>query len=127
LHPLGAHHRECDVVLDPGGLLGSGEVARGFFEEIEHGGIFERGRVGNVDHHVGALQGSLQAFPGHRVDPRFRRGGQDIMPILAQPFAELGADQPGSADHDNFHDVCLRLLGVRELGGDGLTFKSRRG
>ncbi|MDT4829574.1 hypothetical protein FQZ97_629970 [compost metagenome] len=106
---------------DPGSLFRSGEVTSGLLEEVQHGGIFERRRVGDIDDDIGPFKRPLQAFTGDRVDTGVRRGREDIMPLLAQVRAELGADQAGSANDYDLH-LCVSLrMGAaqRRDQGDG--------
>ncbi|MOA32954.1 hypothetical protein D3C78_1542120 [compost metagenome] len=55
-HPLGADDGKGDVMPDLGSLLRGEDIAPGYFEELQRGGVFERRRVGDVDDHVSALQ-----------------------------------------------------------------------
>lgn len=61
--PVRPDDRQGDVVAYTSGRLRVEEVAGRGLEELEHGGVLERRRVGHVDDHVGALERVSQTSP----------------------------------------------------------------
>ena len=92
-HALGADHRERHVVLDARRLLGREQVAGRGLEELEHRRVLERGRVGDVDDDVGALEHLGQAFAGERVDAGVGRRRDRLVPVLGELGHDLRADR----------------------------------
>ena len=70
LESVGADDGEGDVMADAGGLFGGEKVSAGRFEEFQHGVVFERRRVGDVDDNGRAGECGRKAFAGERVDAR---------------------------------------------------------
>ena len=105
LQTLGADHGQGHVVLHAGRLLGGEQVAGRRREEVEHRGVLERGRVRHVDDHVGALEHLGEAVARERVDPGGGRGGDRLVPVLAELGHDLRADEPGAADDHDLHGI----------------------
>src|SRR6185437_7657231 len=107
------------MVADARGGLRRKKVAAGGFEEFQHRLVLERGRIGEVDHHLRAGERLFQPLAGDRVDAAFGRGGDDVVAALAQNGDRLRADQAGAADDDDFHgltSVVLSFLVDMSLG-----------
>ena len=102
--PIGADHRQGDVMTNAGGRLRVEEVAGRGLEELEHGSVLERRRVRHVDDHLCALERIGDAFTGERVHARVRRRRDRFVAGVAELGDELRADEPGTANHDEFHD-----------------------
>src|SRR5262245_55554062 len=81
------------------------QVATGGLEEFQHRLVFERGRVGEVDHHLRTGQGLLEPLASDGVDAAMGRGGEDLVSALTQNGDGLRADQAGAADDDDFHSL----------------------
>jgi hypothetical protein len=60
-------------------------------------------RIGEVDHHLRAGHGLLEALAGDGVDAAVGRGGDDLVAALAQNGDTLRADQAGAADDEDLH------------------------
>ena len=88
---------------DAGGFFGGREVAAGRLEEFQHGLVFERRRVGDVDDDLGSGHGRSQAFAGDGVDAGGAGGGDDFVALVAEDADEFGADEAAAADDDDFH------------------------
>ena len=58
--------------------------------------------LGSLNHPV-VVQRLRQTFARDRVDAGIGRGGNDLMPFLAQAHRSLGTDQAGPADDHDFH------------------------
>ena len=82
-------------------LLRCQEVAARGREEIEYRLVLERGRVGHIDDDLRAGQ-YLEPLAGECVDPRLQRCCNCLVAVLGQPCNNLGADEPGAADHYDF-------------------------
>jgi hypothetical protein len=67
LQPVGADHRQGDVMADARRDFGRGQVASGRLEEVHRRLGLERRRIGDVDDHFGAGQRFGQALAGDRV------------------------------------------------------------
>ena len=93
---------------DAGSCLRREKVAAGRLEELQHRLVFERRRIGEVDHHLRAGQGLFEPLAGDGVDAAFGRGGNDLVAALAQNGDGLRADQAGAADDDDLHCLTLR-------------------
>jgi hypothetical protein len=81
------------------------KVAPGGLKELQHRLVFKRRRIGEVDHHLCARQGRLEALAGDGVDAAIGRGGDDVVAGLAQNGDGLRADQAGAADNDDLHGL----------------------
>ena len=92
------------MVLHARGGFGREQVAARGLEEVEHGLVFERGRIGHVDHHLRARERFDQAFAGERVDARLGRGRHGLVAALLKKLDELAADEAGAADDNDFHE-----------------------
>ncbi len=131
-HPIRAHHRQGDVVADPGFRLRGEQVAGGGLEELHHRGRLERRRVRHVDHDLRARHHLGQSFTRERVDAGARRRRHRLVAVLAQLGHQLRPDEAGSADHDDLHDIPFLPPGHplpygRQLRQDAfLTCDSRR-
>jgi hypothetical protein len=72
--------------------------------------LSERRRVGDVDHHLRALQNIGQALAGECIDTRVRRCGDGLVAARDELLDEPGADEAGAPDHDDLHvmpfDLC---------------------
>src|SRR4051795_8092812 len=79
------------------------KVSSGGLEEFQHRLVFKRGRIGEVDHHLRAGHGLLEALAGDGVDATLGRGGDDLVAAPAQNGDALRADQAGAADDDDLH------------------------
>src|SRR3954466_12405031 len=77
--PVNADDGERDVVLHAGSGLGREKIAPGSLEKFQHGLVFERRRIGEVNHHLRAGQGVLESLACKGVDPALRRGGEDLV------------------------------------------------
>jgi len=93
------------MVADSRGGLRCEEVAAGGLEELQHRLVFERGRVGEVDHRLRAGHGLLEALAGDGVDAAVGRGGDGLVAALAQDGDGLRADQAGATDHEDLHGL----------------------
>ena len=96
---------QCDMVADASRGLRWEKVAAGSLEEFQHRLVFERGRIGEVDHHLCAGHGLLEPLAGDGVDAAIGRGGDDLVATLAQNGDDLRADQAGAADDDDLHGL----------------------
>ena len=103
--PVGSDDGQRDMVPDAGRGLRREKVAAGGLEEFQHRLVFERGRIREVDHHLRARHGLLDALAGNGVDAAVGRGGDDLVAALAQNGDGLRTDQAGSADDDNLHEM----------------------
>ena len=90
-----------------GASLGGQQVAPRGLEEFQHGPVFERRRVGHVDHGLDPDQRRVQARAGDRVDAGRGRRGDSVMAPFDEQFDELGADQARAADDQDFHGALL--------------------
>lgn len=115
---LGAHHRQGDMVLHARFGFGFEQVAAGGGEEGQHVVVREGGRVGHVDHHVGAGQHGGQAFAGNGVDAGVGRGGNGVVAALLQDLDGFAADQAGAANNDDFHNKAP-VFALRAAEGPG--------
>ena len=97
----------------PGRGLRREQVAAGGLEEFQHGLVFERRRIGEVDHHLGAGHGLFDALAGNGVDAALRRRGNHLVAAPAQNGDGLRADQAGAANDDDLHGSTLPLLDVQ--------------
>lgn len=79
-------------------------------EEIHHGFIFKRRRVGHIDDDVSAGHRSDETFAGEGIDARGRRGGGYVVTELAESGDEFGSDETGVADHDNLQIFSRTIL-----------------
>src|SRR5262245_22938026 len=93
------------------------QVAAGGLEEFQHRPVLERGRIGEVDHHLRASQGFFEPLAGDGVDAASARGGADVVAALAQNGDGLRADQAGAADDDDLHGALSPLDDWRPLDG----------
>jgi hypothetical protein len=91
------------MVPDAGSRLRREKIAPGSLEKFQHRLVFKRGRIGEVDYHLGAGHGFFDALPGDGVDAAIGRGGDDLVAALAQNGDGLRADQAGAADDDDLH------------------------
>src|SRR5262249_14509627 len=66
------------------------------------------GRIGEVDHYLRAGQGLVESLAGNRVDACVRRSRDCLVALLLELRDDLGADQAGSADDDDLHDLTSR-------------------
>ena len=80
---IGAHHRERDMVTNPGILLGREQV-RGRRAEELHRGIVERRRVRDVDDHLSARKNLGQTLTGDRVHAGRGRRSDGVMTMFGQ-------------------------------------------
>src|ERR1044071_2068135 len=85
-----------------GGLRREKVAARGL-EELQHRLVFERRRIREIDHHLRSRHGFLEALAGDGVDAGIGRGGDKLVPSLAQDSHDLRADAAGAADDDDLH------------------------
>src|SRR5262249_18465726 len=105
LGAVGSDDGQRDMVPDARYGLRREKVAAGGLEEFQHRLVFERGRIGEVDHHLRAGQGLDEPLAGHRVDARVWRSRNALVTLLLQLRDALGADQAGSADNDDLHGL----------------------
>src|SRR5436305_14780906 len=91
------------MVPDAGSGLRRAKIAAGSLEEFQHRLVLERGRIGEVDHHLRAGHGLFEALAGDAVDTVFGRGGDDLVAAPAQNGDGLRADQAGATDDDDLH------------------------
>src|SRR5215475_557161 len=80
------------------------QVAAGSLEEFQHRLVFERGRIGEIDHYLRTGHGRFEPLAGDGVDAGIGRGGDDLVAALAQNGDGLRADQAGAADDDDLHE-----------------------
>jgi hypothetical protein len=66
--PLDSDDGQRDVVSDPRHGLRREKVAAGGLEELQDGLVFERGRVGQVDHHLRAGHDLFEPLAADGVD-----------------------------------------------------------
>ena len=71
-------------MLDPRRDLRRKEVALGSLEEFQHGFVFKRGRIGEVDHHLRAGQDLFEALACDGVDAALGRSRNDVVAALPQ-------------------------------------------
>src|SRR5262249_61191587 len=102
-----SHDGERDMVPDAGGGFRREKVAAGGLEEFQHRLVFERGRVGEVDHHLRTGYDLFEPLAGDGVDAALGRGGDDLVATLAQDGDRFRADQAGAADDDDLHGPTL--------------------
>src|SRR5215207_242718 len=96
--PVSSDDGKTNMVTDPGLGLRRQEVAARSFEEFQHRLVFERGRIGEVDHHLRARHRLRETLASDDVHARTRRGSDDLMARLTQTRDDLGPDQAGAAD-----------------------------
>lgn len=72
------------------GLCGGDQIARCFAEELEHRGILEGRRVGQVDQDLCIGELFSEPFAGDRILPRLGRACRDLMALSGQPCGRLG-------------------------------------
>jgi len=90
---------------DSGRGLRREKVAAGGLEELQHRLVFKRRRIGEVDHHLRAGHGLLDALAGDGVDAGIWRSGDDLVAARAQNGDGLRSDQTGAADDDDLHGL----------------------
>src|SRR6185312_9816293 len=90
---------------DAGFLLRREKVALGSLEEVHDGLVFERWRIGEVDHDLCAAQGPFEPLAGDGVDARIWRGRENLVTARAQNGDGLRTDQAGAADDYDLHDL----------------------
>ena len=100
---IGAHHRQRDMVANPGIFLGREQV-RGRGAEELHRRIVERRRVRHVDDHRGSLQDLGQTLARERVHTGRGSGGDGVMTVFGQRVHQLRPHQACSPDYDDSHD-----------------------
>ncbi len=100
---IGAHHRQRDVVTDPGIFLGREQVRGRRAEELDRR-VVERWRVRHVDDHLGARENLGQSLARERVHTGRRRRGDGVVTVFGQGVHQLRANEAGSSDDDDSHD-----------------------
>src|SRR3954468_22885647 len=93
------------MVPDAGCDLCREKVAPGGLEELQHRLVLERGRIGEVDHHLRTGHSLFKALAGDRVYAAIGRCGNDLVAALAQNGNSLRADQASAADDDDLHGL----------------------
>src|SRR5215469_14362982 len=83
------------------------KITAGGLEECQNRLVFERGRIGEVDHHLRAGHGLREPLASDAVDSAFRRSGDGLVAALAKDGDGLRADQAGAADDDDLHNLPL--------------------
>ena len=91
------------MVPDPRAGLRGEKVASGGLEELQHRLVFKGRRIGEIDHHRRAGHRFLESLARNTVDAILGRGGDHLVPALAQNGDGLRADQAGAADYDDLH------------------------
>jgi hypothetical protein len=92
-------------VLHAGARAGLEQVAGGRAEEVHHGLVLERRRIGHIHHHLRARQRRVQPFARDGVDATRRRGWGDGMTRLRQQGGELFSDEAGASDDHDVHGL----------------------
>jgi hypothetical protein len=87
----------------PCGRFRRQQVAGRPVEELEYGGVLERGSVRHVDHHGRSRHGIGESLAGDRVDARARRRRDRLVAVLAELGDELRSDEPAAADDSDLH------------------------
>src|SRR5262245_21197462 len=93
------------------------QVAAGGLEEFQHRLVFERRRIGEVDHHLRPGKDLFEPRTGDGVDAAVGRGGDDLVAALAQNGDGLRADHAGAANDDDLHGALSPLDDWRPLNG----------
>ena len=101
--PIGADHRQRDMVADACVGFGREQVGGRGVEELPCR-IVERRRVRDVDDHLRTRDRLGQSLAGERVDARRRGGGHRVVPLFGQASHHLGADEASSTNDDDSHD-----------------------
>src|SRR6516164_7173782 len=91
------------MVPDVSCRLRGEKVAAGGLEEIQHCLVFERGRIGEIDHDLRARHGLLEPLARDGIDPAPWRSSYDFVAALAKNGDGLGANQTGATDDYDFH------------------------
>src|SRR5262245_58152734 len=91
------------MVLDSACGLSRVKVASGGLEEFQHRLLSKLRRVVEVDHHLRAGHGLLEALAGDGVDAGVGRGSDDLVATLSQNGNGLRPDQACAADDDDSH------------------------
>ena len=99
---VGPDNRESDVVADAGVVLGREQVAGGGREELHHRLVLERGRVRDVDDHLGPVDHLREALAGERVDAGGRRRGYGFVVLLAEAATTFEPIRPVPPITTNF-------------------------
>jgi hypothetical protein len=86
--PIGAHHRQRDMVADACVGFSLEQVSGRGMEELLRS-IIEGRRVRDVDDHFGAFDGLGEAFTGNCVDAGRRGGGDGVMTVFGQAVHHL--------------------------------------
>ncbi|MNY32492.1 hypothetical protein D3C86_1667120 [compost metagenome] len=102
-HPFGPDHAQRNMVFDAVDFLRRQQVVPGRFKKVQRRMVFERRRVGYVDHHVGIVQRIEQSCTTDDVDAGTGGRRQGFVPQRLQVVAQLAADQASAADDDDFH------------------------
>src|SRR5690606_24037322 len=83
--------------------LGLEQLGGGRGEEVEHGAVVERRRVGYVDNQFSARQSHGEALDGDRVYTCSQCGRHCLVSVLPKPGDKLRADESGTADYYDLH------------------------
>src|SRR5262245_42209958 len=102
-------HTCCGCVLE--------KVTCGAGEELHDGPLLERRRVRDVDEDRRALKSLRQTLACEGVDACVGRSRHHLVAMFPQGRHELGSDEPGTADDDEFHDRCPFCEPLTGYGG----------
>src|SRR5262245_24484530 len=92
--------------------LGIKQVVRRSLEELHDRGIFEGGRVRDVDDDHCAAESLGETVSGHRVDSRATRRGHYIMAVSCEHRDQPGADEPTATNDDDLHTAPQHASGM---------------